>query len=345
MAMTSHERVQMTLEFQEPDRCPVFASYVPEVELKLRKTTGTKEFDLGVALGNDMVKDCVGLELSFYGEPYPEYTDAWGIKWRYVDNEFGRYTEITEHPLAGHKSKLEAFQIPDPFEDSQYERFRQLKQQYGEEKWLIGSSQISIFEAAWYLRGMNDLLMDMAEDADYVGELMDKIMPFALGAGQTYIKLGADMVWFGDDISMQTGMIISLDMWRRYLKPRYAILFSEAKKTNPNIKIAYHSCGNCEAILNDMIEIGLDVLNPLQPMAIDPVAVKKRYGRCLALFGGLCIQKLLPQGSPAQIAQEVKRLVRECGAGGGYILAPAHHIQADTCVANIQAFYHAALGT
>lgn len=340
--MNSRERIRTSLSFEQPDRIGVFASYVPEIEAALRKADGITEYDLGVALGNDMVKSCVGLEMSFYAQPQPEYTDAWGIGWKYVKNDFAVFTEIVRHPLAGDHSKLEAFEIPDPLEDSQYEDFRRKKQLYGDEKWLIGSCQISIFEACWYLRGLDQFMMDMALEPDYAGALMDKVMQFPLNAARKFIELGADMVWFGDDVSMQTGMMISLDMWRRYFKERYAMLFSACREANPDIKIAYHSCGNCREILDDMIEIGLDVLNPLQPMAIDPFDIKKRYGKRLALFGGVCVQQLMPYGSAEEIFNMVQRLIRECGRGGGYILAPAHHIQADTTLGNIGAFYKAA---
>lgn len=340
--MNSRERVSTSLGFQQPDRTPVFASYVPEIEKALRKADGITEYDLGVALGNDMVKSCLGLEMSFYGQPEPEYTDPWGIRWKYVKNEFGVLTEIVQHPLAGDYSKLDSFQIPDPLEDSQYDDFRRKKELYGASKWLIGSCQISIFEACWYLRGLDQFMMDLVIKPDYAHGLMDKVMQFPLQATKKQIELGADMVWFGDDISMQTGMMMSLDMWRTYLRQRYATLFAECRQANPNIKIAYHSCGNCREILDDMIEIGLDVLNPLQPMAIDPFEIKKRYGKRLSLFGGVCIQRLMPYGSPQEITRMVYRLINECGRGGGYIVAPAHHIQADTSLDNIKAFYDAA---
>jgi uroporphyrinogen decarboxylase len=340
--MNSRERVEAALNFEQPDRTPIFATFVPEIEQKLRQHTGITNADLGVALGNDMVKDCVGLELSFYGQPEPEYKDDWGITWRYVKNEFGAFTEIVDFPLACEKSKLDSFQIPDPNEKSQYDSFKKLKEMYGIEKWMIGSSQISIFEAAWYLRGMDSLMINMMMDPDYVHTLMDKVMKFPLNASKNYIELGADMVWFGDDVAMQSGMMMSLDMWRTFLKPRYAVLFNACKKQNPNIKIAYHSCGNCEAILDDMIEIGLDVLNPLQPLAINPFKIKKRYGKRLALFGGLCVQQVMPTGTVEQVRDAMIRLATEVGKGGGYILAPVHHIQADTPVENVMAFYHAA---
>lgn len=337
--MTSRERVQTALNHEKPDRPPVFATYVPEIERRLRGAMRCAEPDLGVALGNDLVKACVGLETSFYGEPRPEYTDAWGIRWRYAQNAFGEFTEIAGHPLAGDLSKLDAFRVPDPLADAQYEPFRRMKELYGRNKWLIGSSQISMFEAAWYLRGMEQFLTDLALEPDYAHALLDRVMQFPLGAARKYAEVGADMIWFGDDVAGQQGMVISPGMWREFLKPRYARLFAVTRAAKPDVKIAYHSCGCCAAILDDMVEIGLDVLNPLQPMAIDPFAVKKRYGRRLALFGGLCVQRTMPRGTPADVRAAVRRLKAECGAGGGYILAPAHHIQADTPLENIRAFY------
>jgi uroporphyrinogen decarboxylase len=338
-SMTSRERVLTALNHQQPDRTPIFASFVPEISERLRNTLGIHDADLGVALGNDMVKTCVGLELSFYGGARPEYTCPWGIRWRWARNESGEYTEIVGPPLTGDPGKLDTFQLPDPEEESQYDTFRKIKALYGKEKWIIGSSQISVFEAAWYLRGMEDLMADMALEPDYVHALMDKVMRFPLVASRKHAEMGADMVWFGDDVAHQQGMMMSVDMWRTFLKPRFAKLFAEPKKINPSIKLCYHSCGNCEAILDDLVEIGLDVLNPVQPMAIDPFKLKKRYGKRLALFGGLCVQHTMPAGSPNEVRSAVRRLKTECGQGGGYILAPAHHLQADTPLENIAAFY------
>jgi len=118
--VNSRERVATALDFQPTDRPPVFASFVPEIEERLRRECGVSDADLGVALGNDMVKCCAGMEMSFYGEPEPEYVDAWGIRWRYVRNDSGAYTEIVEHPLAGDLTQVDTFEIPDPLEETQY---------------------------------------------------------------------------------------------------------------------------------------------------------------------------------------------------------------------------------
>jgi uroporphyrinogen decarboxylase len=342
--MHSRDRVAAALRHEQPDRPPLFATYVPEIERRLRAERAVPEsVDLGVALGNDLIKVAVGLENSFNGSPEPEYDDAWGIRWRYVSNDYGRFTEIARHPLAGDRTALDRFEIPDPNEPAQYEPFRLAKARYGAEKWVIGSCQISVFEAAWYLRGFEQLFVDMITAPDYVHALMDKAMQFPLAAGRRFAEMGADMVWFGDDVAMQRGMMMSVGMWRTFLRPRYERLFAEVKRANPAAAIAYHSCGNCEPILDDLIDIGLDALNPVQPLAIDPFMIKKRYGARLTLFGGLCVQQVLPRGTPEEVRRMVARLRAECGEGGGYILAPAHHIQADTPSKNIRAFYDAAL--
>ena len=341
--MNSKERVATALSFQQPDRAPVFAAYTPEIDDQLRAIVGDQELDLGAAMGNDMVRTCIGLPVSYYMKPDPIYTCPWGITWHWVSYSTGRYTEVLENPLAGDESKLDSYQIPDPLADAQFDPLRDLLACYGDEKWIVGSSQCSIFEAAWALRGMSQFMMDMLDNRDYVHQLLDKVMQYPLQACKKFIEMGADMVWVGDDVAGQRRMLMSPQLWREYLKPRYAVMFEEFKRANPDIKICYHSDGNCEPILDEMVEIGLDVLNPVQPQATDPAHLKRRYGHKLALFGGLDVQDTLPFGSPDDVRNAVKELVAVCGRGGGYILAPSHVIQPDVPLDNILAFYDSAL--
>jgi uroporphyrinogen decarboxylase len=340
--MTSKERVGAAVRHKAPDRVPVFATYTPETAALLRKATGSTEPDIGVSMGNDIVKDCVGLEMSYYMNEDPTYVCPWGITWRNVYNETGHYTEIIDFPLAGDEDKLNGYRIPDPTDDAQYENARMLLDRYGADRWIVGSCQCSIFEASWYLRGLDQFLMDLALNPDYVNELMDRVMEFPRQAALRYIDMGVDMVWLGDDVATQTGMMISPEMWRMYLKPRYAKLFAEFRAKRRDIVIAYHSCGNCEAIIPEMIEIGLDVLNPIQPLAIDPLSVKRKFGDRLTLFGAMDVQQVMPFGSAEDVRAETRRLIDGCAGGGGFILAGAHHFQSDTDPSNIFAFYKAA---
>ena len=249
---------------------------------------------------------------------------------------------MVKRPLSGDKSALTSWKCPDPFEPSQYDNLRRRIKLFGAEKWMAGGVTCTLFETAWALRGLDKLLVDMVEDEDYVNELLDKVMIHQLNAGIEGTKLGLDMLWMGDDVAMQTGMLMSAGLFRKYIKPRFAAMISAYRDVNPNIKIAYHSCGNAMAILEDLIEIGVDMYHSIQPRAIDPLEVKRRYGDHLTLWGGFDIQQIMPEGTVEEIKSEVKRLIDGCAGGGGFILAPAHHIQPDTPIENLLAFYEAA---
>jgi uroporphyrinogen decarboxylase len=161
-------------------------------------------------------------------------------------------------------------------------------------------------------------------------------------AGRKFAALGVDIIWIGDDFGTQNRMLISPDLFREYFKPRYARLFAEWKTIKPNLKIAFHSDGYVFPILCDLVDIGLDILNPVQPKSMDPAEVKKHFGKRLTLWGTVDIQEVLPFGTPADVAAEVKLRLRTAGSGGGLILAPAHNIQPDVPLENILAFYSAA---
>ena len=232
--------------------------------------------------------------------------------------------------------------MPDANKDEKVlKAVKEAVEKYGKEKWIIGSCQCSIFEAAWYMRGMEQFLMDMIVDEDFTNELLDTVMTYPLQMGLNFIDAGVDMVWLGDDVATQIDMLFSPELFRKYLKPRYAMIFEAYRKRNPNIKLCYHSCGNLEKVIPDLIDIGLDVLNPIQPSAMDVAHIKKTYGDKLTLYGGMDVQKVLPFGTAQDVRDEVKRLIQICAPGGGYILSPAHHIQSDTSMENVDAFYEA----
>ena len=339
--MNSKDRVRATIEHREPDRVPVFASFVPEIESALQKKYPPGG-DVGVPLGNDIVRVTSGIENSFYLKPEGEYVCPFGITWRNVHNRFGHYTEICRHPLAGEKRLLDSYRVPDADRDSVVAgRLASVMQRYGAEKYIVGACASTLFEGAWYLRGLEQFLTDMMTDEGYTNALLDKMMEYPRKICRKFIEMGVDMIWMGDDIAAQHGMLMSPALWRKYLKPRYAKLFAMMKCQKKDIKLCYHSCGNPEAVLPELIEIGLDVLNPIQPLAMDPPTIKKKYGEEVTLFGGFDIQNILPKGSRDEIDAEVRRLIEGCAAGGGFIIAPAHNVQSDTPFENIEAFYEA----
>jgi uroporphyrinogen-III decarboxylase len=149
--------------------------------------------------------------------------------------------------------------------------------------------------------------------------------------------MGVDMLWLGDDVGMQNAMLISPKMWRRFLKPRMANFIAELKAINPDVKVAYHSDGQIYPIIPDLIEIGLDVLNPVQPASMDPVRLKKEYGDKLCFWGTIDEQHTLPFGSADDVRAEVIERLNTIGRGGGLILGPTHSVQLDTPMENFWA--------
>ena len=354
MAMSSKQRVQIALAHEKPDRIPCNALFVPEMQdllashLKIDSHIPENQPALandlvcriGTLLGNDMVKVQAGMESMFYiPSDQTEYTSNWGVRMMRVENHTGIYTENIGGPLEGDDSLLSSYSIPNPHDPEVYKAPAQIINDWGKDYWVVGSVQISIFEAAGHLRGLPKLMEDMLINKDYANELFDKVMEYPLIAASKFIEMGADMIWCGDDVGMQTGMMISVAMWQEFFKQRYARMFETWKKLNPKIKIAYHSDGDCEPILNDMIDIGLDVINPIQPSCMNPEKIKRLYGKKLSLFGGVDIQYTMPFGTVDELEQEVKSLCEVCGKDGGYIISPSHYLQSDTGVEKVLKYY------
>jgi uroporphyrinogen-III decarboxylase len=195
----------------------------------------------------------------------------------------------------------------------------------------------TIFETAWALRGLETLLMDMLADPDLADAILDIPFRYHLTAAKRLARMGVDMIWTGDDVGAQNAMLISPETWRRFLKPRMAAFISEVKAIRPAIKIAYHSDGNIEPIIPELIEIGLDVLNPIQPASMDPAAIKRRYGDKLCFWGTIDEQNTLPFGSPEDVRREVRQRIETVGKSGGLIIGPTHHVQLDTPIENFEA--------
>ncbi|MDY0287914.1 MAG: uroporphyrinogen decarboxylase family protein [Sphaerochaeta sp.] len=345
--MTHKERVSKALQHEITDRPPMQISFTPEFASRLAQSMGLTEEEhnphgggntmaLELALGQDVLLSSVGWANGYYGEQ-DAYTDEWGVGWRKskYSTPFGdgHYTEITGHPLA-EDSAIDHYISPDPNRESLYTDTVKLIKEYGDEYWITGVTVTTIFETAWALRGLDQLLMDFILDPDLAGRILDIPMQYHLQAAKHLVNLGVDMIWLGDDVGAQQNMIISPDMWRIFFKPRMAKIIRELKQLNPTLKIAYHSDGNIFPIIPDLIEIGLDVLNPIQPASMDPAEVKRLYGDKLCFWGSIDEQHTLPFGSPQDVADEVRLRLQTLGHNGGLIIGPTHHVQLDTPLEN-----------
>ena len=180
-------------------------------------------------------------------------------------------------------------------------------------------------------------MIDMATDPERANRVMDFPFHYHMAVTQKLVRLGVDMIWLGDDVGGQKTMLMSPKMWRTYFKPRMAELIASLRAINPRIKIAYHTDGVVYPIIPELIEIGIDILNPIQPMAMDPVKLKNDFSDRLCFWGSMDIQQTLPFGTPDDVKNEVLLRLRTIGRGGGLLIGPTHNLQLDTPLENFWA--------
>ena len=357
--MNSRERANKTLNHQEPDRPPIFATLTPQMAEKLSMvknvpyekpvdsllSTRISHMDLLTRMGNDFV--AIAAAYPKQGKTKRRSDGYLVNEWGMVFKDTGLYSEFIEYPLRDVTSKtdIKNYPFPDPLADGRFDHARETVKKYAGDYMIIGDLETSIFETAWYLVGLEKFLMDLMQGADYMHTLLDEIMLINTKIGEELIKIGAEIIWCGDDFGMQHGMIMDPETWREWFKPRINYMFESFRKMNPEIKIAWHSCGSILPIIPDFIELGLDILNPIQPLARDmsPELLKKEFGMDLVFFGGIDVQELLPFRTREEIKSEITRRCVILGKGGGFIAAPAHNIQPDTPVENVYAMFETIL--
>ena len=283
-----------------------------------------------------MLVTSVGWANSYYLSDQ-DYIDEWGVGWKIqpYSTPFGEgyYTEISTHPLEN-TDALDDYHPPDSLRPEIYKDSKQIIDLFKDEYWIVGSTVCTIFETAWALRGFETLMLDMAYDPTFADQILDIPYNYHLNAAKQLVKLGVDMIWLGDDIGSQHQLLISPAMWRRFLKPKMGHFISELKSINKELKIAYHSDGNIQALIPEFIEIGIDVLNPIQPSCMDPVEIKNLYGDKLSFWGTIDEQYTLPFGSPDEVKNQIIERINTIGKNGGLILSPTHHVQLDTPMDN-----------
>jgi uroporphyrinogen decarboxylase len=337
--MNSKQRVQTALSHRQPDKTPFLAFLTEEVQDKLTALYGLSGQDLYAHLGHDVLVSIAGIWRRKWVDK-DRLVDTWGIRWHEVDYGPGQYLEILEYPLA-QIDNVDAYTFPDPKADVAGSDIDDMITRYGQSHWIVGGAVGTMFETAWMLRGLEQFMMDLIINPAYAEELVERSMRYHLEIAKIFMDKGVDMIWTGDDFGQQHKLMLSPTMWRRIFKPRYREFYAELKHLNPDILIAHHSDGYIEPIIPDFIEIGLDVLQAVQPQSMDPVKLKDTFGDRLSFWGTMDVQHTFPYGTPEDVAEEVRQRIATVGKGGGLILAPSHNIQPDVPMENLRAYYTA----
>ena len=358
--MNSKERVLRAIEREEPDRVPTSFCASPWVVERLKDRLGVSTdrelleelgvdiFDTrGIDIRGGVGPDYVGPEIHGVG---PENWDGnllkvWGIRQKVVETQSGKTYQHLPPPLADAKSaeELEAYAWPDP-EQFDYEGIRERLEPWSD--FAVLCSGASVFQHPAFLRGMDKLLMDISTSPEMADFLLDKFTNFYHRYYEKIFQRAADLIdifWIADDFGMQDRLLISPKTFEDVFLPRLQRLIDLAK--DYDTKVLFHSDGNIRKIIPKLIEMGVDVLDPIQPEAaeMDPPAIKEEFGEKICLRGAISAQEVLSKGTVEDVREEVKRRIEQLAPGGGYILSPGHPVlQVDVPTENIVAMYEAA---
>lgn len=344
--MISRERILTAVNLEVPDKVPVTLAYGHIDNLCIQR--GKKDFIGKFRQDQITVGFRSGKTEREIFSPYlpPDVLqraniNEWGIaSFRSSTGDSASHAA----PLTGLESVAELNDYPFP-DVMQPECHSHLESAIHEihKQGLAATGQMSqtIFELSWQMRGMQKWMMDMFINEEFLTVLLDRITDIRAKMAKRFAEAGVDILRVGDDVGTQRAMIMSPEMWRKWLKPRMAFVIQSARDVKPDIPVKYHSDGYIEDIIPDLCEIGVTILNPIQPECMDPVKLKKMYGKKLAFWGTIGTQTTMPFASPAEIREVIKTRIRTIGFDGGLILAPTHSINADVPWENIVAFYEA----
>jgi len=351
--MNSRERVLAAFERRRPDRPPTSLRCIDEVWTSLMAHFGVST---RTAALDALDVDLRWLTLPFIGpagrSAVPlgsEGVDFWGCTNRKVVNDFNAYYEITDPPLARARSVADVAAHDWPSLDWwDYDALpRLIEQEHGKDRRAIMFHAGGAFETPWMMRGFEQFLMDLESAPEMAEAISDRVSAYYHARALRVLEAAGgkiDIVSSGGDVGTQAGMILNPRTWRDHIAGYAARLITPFRERG--LKTFYHSCGSCVAIVDDLVRMGVDVLDPIQVTAagMRPENLFRLFGDRISFHGAIDETELLTHGTPAEVARETRCTIDILGRRGGYIVSPTHQVQGDTPVANIVALFEAAHG-
>jgi uroporphyrinogen decarboxylase len=361
--MNSKERVLSSFRKKDgnPDRIPVQFDLCRQLTETFGRKLGIEPDyalsyyeDLTYRISANEIRTKMGSDVVVIGGTVPHGYKPEIVSGDITKNEFGMhmkptplYVEVVKCPLenAENLSDIQNYKFPDPYAKGRFEKATRDIDRFGKDYFIIGDIEITIFELAWHLTGLEKYMIGMLCDEPWIKLLDDRVEEWSTGLALQLVKLGVDAIWLGEDLGSQDSTLISPDDWRARFKPRHKRLIEKLRHENPEIIIIMHSDGAVAPLIDDFIEIGVDVYNPVQPNVFgsDPQELKDKYGTRISFFGGIDQQQLLPSGDTKAIRAEIKRRISILGKDKGYLLAPAHILQADVSPETLEVMIKAAV--
>lgn len=333
--MTRKERVTRALRHERTDFVPFAVDFTHQAHERMVQYTGDPGFE------ERTESHIAGMQ--YWGWPSEtapgteRFRDAFGVVWNRngVDKDIGVIDDLViPEPEAG----LCDYRLPSVDEPRLRADVEATLARAGD-RFVGAGIGFSLFERAWSLHGMENVLMAMVAEPAFLDELLDAIVDHDLAVLDVLCGYPLDFVYFGDDWGQQHGTIMGPANWRRFLKPRLARLYERAKRDG--FFVVQHSCGDIRELFPDLIDIGLDCYQTFQPEIYDIAVVKREYGADLSFWGGISTQRLLPYATPDEVKRETRRIIGIMGKGGGYIAAPTHAVPGDVPPENVLAMLEA----
>jgi uroporphyrinogen decarboxylase len=342
--MSPRENLLAALRREHPVEVPIDIALVPDQLRRFRDETGSADVadyfrfcHRGVAVQMDGSRDP---ERLYPGVDLPTGTvfDPWGVAHSPGSDAAFHMTRL-HHPLKGDVSENEVASYPMPVvRAGELQRLtEQVDALHGRGLAVIGGLAQTVWETAWAIRSMEDLMVDMLAEEQRAVILLDRITESSRRRGEILASAGVDVLHLGDDIGMQSTPLMSLELWRAWLKPRLRSVIDAARQTNQRVLILYHSCGFVEPFIDELIEIGVDVLNPVQPESMSFDDLHRKYGDRLSFWGTIGTQSTLPFGTPDDVRNVVRHNLEVCGDAGGIVVGPTHVIEPEVPWENIMA--------
>lgn len=348
--MTKRERFLAFAGFEPVDRPPRYAGFVPAALDRITAFLGRDphaHFDMDLGKGAGLTPP-VGFQFPDYSVYHPEYEvgkDGFTIDDNgcgHLNHGFYHFTEYIS-PLrnATSFSEIENYPIPSN------ETFSDAAMRDVCEKAHASGDFASIFvghmyENAWQVRGYEPFLMDLLTQREWAELLLDRFCENNVRVAEAAARAGYDCIYTGDDVANQNTMMFHPDVWRDFMKPRWAKVIAAARAIKPDVHIWYHSDGNITDILDDLVEIGVTILNPVQPECLNPIAIRKRFGKRLAFDGCIGTQTTFPFGTTEDMKKRVQELADVLDAkGGGLMLSPTHVLEPEVPPENVKVFFDA----
>lgn len=356
--MTPRERYLTTMAHQRPDRIPAVYKARPEVDRAMMKYYDVDTLDevheilgtggrasVGIGIHHEGWKDkpkkikegdWPGAGREYYWHDERTLENEWGLVQRIGSD--GKYLEWISGPLVDAESADE-YNWPTVDDLQEPPDLAETVQEYKDEGLFVTSGVSQPYKLCWQLRGMEQFLMDYLANPEFVNDMYDHIYGLWTEMGKRLVRAGVDMFCITGDIAMQDRIIMGADTWREYDKPRLAKMFGELRDINPDVHLYLHSDGDLTEIMDDLIEVGFDVIDPIQPECMDPIEVKERWGDEITLHGCGSLQKVLPFGTTEEVRDHVIELIEKCGYNGGLVLRVSNAIGFDVPVENVVTFF------